>query len=229
MAQVSNPFLIKDCDLIALATGLVAQNLRELRDRVAQVEWQSLYYHFFGGLLRPVFNDPDYRNDFAIWADRSLRDNRLAERLGMVDPLKYHDMEDLRSALLDILEDRLAEEEGTFHWVKSGHEFFFLTAQVVVFNTEMKVEDPCEMAVLFPKLSTGSIFYHFIEARRRVPGGKDDFTFWLEGMNHEYRDLCERLAQVDFYYGSLTNLRDELTEAFQEWARQYNPKMDFPA
>jgi hypothetical protein len=229
MAQVSNPFLIKDCDLIALATGLVAQNLRELRDRVAQVEWQSLYYHFFGGLLRPRFDDPDYRNDFAIWADRSLRDNRLAERLGMVDPLQYDDMENLRYAVLDILEDRLAEEEETFHWVKSGHEFFFLTAQVVVFDTEMKIEDPCELASLFPKLSTGSIFYHFIEARRRVPEGKDDFTFWLEGLNHEYQDLRERLAQVDFYYGSLTNLRDELTKAFQEWARQYNPEMDIPA
>ena len=220
MSHKSKPFSIKDCDLMALATGLLAQNLRELRDRVAQAEGQSLYYHFFGGLLRPTFDDPDYRNDFAIWADRFLRDNRLAERLGMLDPLQYRDIEDLRYALLDVLEERLAEEGETFPWAKSGQEFYFLTAQVVVFDTGLRVQDPHELAALFSKLSTGTVFFHFIEARRRVPGGKDDFTFWMEGLDDGYGDLCRRLAQVDYYYGSLTMLRDELTRVFQEWAEK---------
>ncbi|MFQ5912992.1 MAG: DUF5752 family protein [Nitrospinota bacterium] len=228
MARASKPFFIKDCDLIALATGVWAQNLRELRDRVTQVERQSLYFHFFGRLLRPSFDDPDYRNDFATWADRSLRDHRLAERLGMLDPLQYEDVEDLRGALIDTLEERLAEEEETFPWAKSGQEFYFSTAQVVVFDTGLVVATPMELAALLPRLSTGTIFYHFVEARRRVPAGKDDFTFWLEGLDRGHEELCGSLAQVDYYYGSLAQLREALTQVFQQWATRHSPVTKAP-
>jgi hypothetical protein len=61
------PFAIKDCDLIAIATGMRAQNLRELRDRLTVVHPGCIYYHFWGGLLRPKFTDPEYNNDFAAW------------------------------------------------------------------------------------------------------------------------------------------------------------------
>jgi hypothetical protein len=66
------PFEVKDCALITLALGKSALNLRELRDRVAEVPPQSLYHHFYETLLRPSFDDPEYRNDFALWSRRQL-------------------------------------------------------------------------------------------------------------------------------------------------------------
>lgn len=65
-------FELMDCALITLATGKRAMNLRELRDRISEVEESSLYYHFYENLLRPSFDDPKYRNDFALWARRGL-------------------------------------------------------------------------------------------------------------------------------------------------------------
>ena len=38
MSKKNAPFEIKDCTLIALATGVRAQNLRELRDKIEIIE-----------------------------------------------------------------------------------------------------------------------------------------------------------------------------------------------
>ena len=63
----ARPFFVKDCALIALATGLKAQNLKELRDQLQRVDSSSLYYHFWGGLLHAGFEEREYGNDFAEW------------------------------------------------------------------------------------------------------------------------------------------------------------------
>ena len=81
---MENPFIVKDCALIAIATGLRAQNLPELRNRIQEIPQACLYYHFWGGLLRSKFDDPEFPNDFAYWARHSLQDKILAER----DPAK---------------------------------------------------------------------------------------------------------------------------------------------
>lgn len=62
------PFELMDCALITLTTGKSAINLRELRDRIAEAPESSLYYHLYENMLRPGFDDPEYRNDFALWA-----------------------------------------------------------------------------------------------------------------------------------------------------------------
>ncbi|HSG26894.1 MAG TPA: DUF5752 family protein, partial [Candidatus Krumholzibacterium sp.] len=74
------PFEIRDCALAAVATGLSAENLKELRSVIRDVDQGSLYYHFWGGLLRPRFDDPEFNNDFAAWARHALHDKVLAER-----------------------------------------------------------------------------------------------------------------------------------------------------
>lgn len=56
-------FFIKDCMLIALATSKRAQNLRELKDHLHDISQNSIYYHFWGGLLRARFDNPEYHNE----------------------------------------------------------------------------------------------------------------------------------------------------------------------
>jgi hypothetical protein len=209
------PFYVKDCALITLATGLRAQNLREMRDKIEQCPLPSIEYHFFSSQLRPSFDDPEFHNDFAIWARRSLHDRVLAERLGVLDPLQYRDLESLRVALLDVVEDRLSESEHV-PWAVLAQEFIFLRAQTVVFDTGLQAKTPRELARLIPHLSTGSVYYHFVEARRRVPGGVDDFRAWMERINSEIAELRERLAAVDYYFVSLTELRERLAQVFAD-------------
>lgn len=207
------PFELMDCALITMATGKRAINLRELRDRIKDVDASSLYYHFFENLLRPSFDDPEFRNDFALWAVRSLSDMRLAEKLGTINPLSCCSMDELRQLLLDVVEDHLAEREWV-PWAKPDQEFHFLTSRVVVFNTGRKLGTPAELGAAVPEMSTGSIFYHFIEARRRPPMEEDDFSEWLLQWGQDTQRLREELAQVDYYFWTLAELRDRVARTF---------------
>jgi hypothetical protein len=103
---MATPFVIKDCTLISIAMGVEAQNLRELSDRIKSIPPGCIYFHFWGGMLRPGFDEPEYQNDFAAWAWRSLHDTRLAERLAIVNPTHYRDIEDLRTELIDVIDER---------------------------------------------------------------------------------------------------------------------------
>ena len=207
------PFEIKDCALIALASGKKVQNLREMRDVLASVTTDSIYYHFWGGLLRPRFDNPEYHNDFAIWSAHSLHDKVIAERLAIIDPTEFNTLEDLRKELIDLIEERLDEVDYPI-WAKRDDQFEFIYSQIVIFNTKKIVTKPNEIIKVLPNLSVGSIFYHFIDARRRLNNSLDDFQNWLFNFGNEYKQLCHHIAEIDPYFVPLTKLRQELTDVF---------------
>ncbi|HON37945.1 conserved hypothetical protein [anaerobic digester metagenome] len=210
---MAEPFAVRDCALIAIATGQYAYTLAELRDRLEIIPLSCIYYHFWGGLLRPKFDNPEYQNDFAIWVYHGLRDKPLAERMSLIDPSKYHDLEDLRSELIDILEERIDESE-LLPWMKANQRFYFVRSQTVVFDTRVRLDTPELLGEHIPHMSLGSVFYHFIDARRRPPWGRDDFTHWVSGFGDDYAELAEQISQIDPYFTSLVELRDELTRVF---------------
>lgn len=59
-------FKTKDCSLIGVSMGRKAAYLLELCAVLEEIETSCIYYHFWGGLLRPRFDDPEHFNDFAI-------------------------------------------------------------------------------------------------------------------------------------------------------------------
>jgi hypothetical protein len=208
------PFSVKDCALVTIATGKKAQNLKEMREHLLNVHLGSVYHHFWGGLLRPRFDDPEYNNDFAQWAYYALQDNILAERLSVIDPDRFVSLGSLRQKLLEIIEQRLDEIE-TIAWANPDKQFHFLRSQMVVFDTHGKIEEPEELVEAVPNMSVGSIFYHFIDARRRSSEMMDDFRTWLRSRGDH--DLCTQLAAVDPYFGSLVELRGQLTDLFAKY------------
>ena len=131
------PFAVMDCALITIASGVRAQNLKEFREGLLKAPLGSLDHHFWGRLLRPQFDEPEYNNDFASWAWRGLHDKELAERLSMVTPTNYPDQESLRQEVLEILEQRLDERE-LVPWAMADQQFQFLFSQVVVFDTGLR-------------------------------------------------------------------------------------------
>jgi hypothetical protein len=213
------PFLIKDCALIAIATGNRAYNLRDLRDNLQTIHPGSIYYHFWGSLLRPRFDDPEYNNDFAAWVAHGLHDKKLAERLSLIDPIEFPDLDHLRHELIEVIEERMDEDEY-LSWAKREERFDFIRSQIIIFDTQRKVVDPEEFVRIMPGLSVGSIFYHFIDARRRTPRCIDDFQYWMEGFGDQYRNLCHQVGEIDPYFSTLTELRSELSELFDNY---FNP------
>ncbi len=208
------PFAVKDCALIAIGTGERAQNLRELRDRLLTTHPACIYHHFWGGLLRPLFDDPEYQNEFAGWAWHGLHDARLAEKLALIDPSQCPTLDDLRRELVEVIEERLDETEF-IPWAKTNQQFHFVRSQMVVFDTNVRIENPEALGELLPRLSVSSIFYHFIDGRRRTPSRRDDFSEWLSGFGESCSGVVERLSAVDPYFSSLRELRQELEAVFR--------------
>jgi len=211
-----DPFAVKDCALIAIATGERAHNLRELRDRLETTHPGCIYYHFWGGLLRPGFDDPEYQNDFAVWAYHGLHDRFLAERLSLIDPTEFADMEELRRELIEIIEERLDENE-LVPWASAHQLFHFIRSQIVVFDTGNRISEPEELKGQIPQIGVGSIFYHFVDARRRTANRSDDFSEWLKGFGNSYNRLLEQIAALDPYFKSLTELRSQLGQILEEY------------
>ncbi|MCG5536650.1 DUF5752 family protein [Ectothiorhodospira mobilis] len=205
-------FAVKDCALIALSTGRRAYGLRELREQLQEVAVNSIYHHFWGGLIQARFEEREFNNDFAAWVRHTLHDAALAERLAVLDPTDFPDLEELRAELLDLMDQRLDESEA-LHWMRADRSFEFIRSQIVTFDTRHRIASPQALAVLMPHLSTGSIFYHFIDARRRAPGQMDDFRAWLEAFGEEADGMRQALAGVEPYFASLGEIRQRLAEA----------------
>jgi hypothetical protein len=203
-------FNVRDCTLIAVATGQSALTLKELLDGIHHVPASCLYHHFWGGLLQPRFEEREYNNDFSAWVKHGLHDGELAERLAVVDPASFKTLEDLRWELCELIEERMDESERLSFQVAT-RSFEFIQSKIVVFDTRTRIADPAALGPAIAFCSAGTIFYHFIDARRRSPDEIDDFSAWLFSFGDQYNDLIGQIAGIDPYFSSLLELRQRLS------------------
>lgn len=212
-ASDTTPFYFKDCALSSIATGEKAQNLNELYDILTIIHPGCIYNHFWGSRIRPHHEVQEYHNDFAMWAYRSLHDQTLAERLAIIDPTDFDNLEHLRREVLTTIEDRL-DETDQVPWLPKARHFYFIRSQIVIFDTNYSITKPEELIQVLPKVSPSSIYYHFIDAFRRTPKGLDDFSAWLKGFEGKYEGIIQQLREIDFYFISLTELQNTLIDIF---------------
>ncbi|WP_333875810.1 DUF5752 family protein [Methylobacter sp.] len=207
-------FALKDCALIAIATHRRANTLKEFRDHISTLSPDSLYYHFWASLLLPHFEEREYINDFASWVRHGLSDTKLAEQLAILDPTSFDDIDELRYQLLEYIDDRMEESEY-LQWTRATRQFEFIRSQIVVFDTGTQISEPHAMSDLISRMSASSIFYHFIDARRRAPDKMDDFCRWLTFFGETYQPLIDRLNDIDPYFSTLVELRQQVATAFE--------------
>ena len=206
-------FEVMDCVLLTRMSGLPpALNLRELRDRIVTCHPDVIYHHFCETTLAPSFDYPDYRNHFAVWAKHSLGDEILAERLGIIDPYDYTTIEDLRTVTLEIIEERLSELSWV-PWARAGHEFYFMKAITVVFDTGERIHHPDELGSAISRMTNGSIYFHVLEARRRPPLGLDDFSAWLQDLEGDWTLYIDVIRSIDVTFCTLPELQKNLVKA----------------
>ncbi len=218
--QTNNPepFVIKDCSLLTIGTGVTVQNLKEMRDSLVTVHPGSIYHHFWGALMRQRFDEPEYNNDFAGWIHHALGENVLAERLAVINPTDF-DLESLRQHLIDLIEQRM-DEINWPGWAPPDKAFRFIRSQIIVFDTRRRISRPDEFADVIPHLSSGSIFYHFIDARRRNDLGQDDFRVWTAKFGESHEPVLNQLSLLDPYFNTLIELREKLAETFNNCYRR---------
>lgn len=212
----SKIFYVKDCSLITLSLGIQAQTLRELKQGLSVIPEGSIYHHFWGHFLQKQFKDPEHNNDFAAWASSALHDKVLKERFNAVNPRDFSTAEEVRKCLIDLVEERLDESE-TFLYAREEQMFFFQTSRVVVFDTGLAIEKPEQLVDLLPTMSDGSIFYHYIDSKRKNENARDDFDDWLLSFGDTYLPLRKELKKIDPCYSNLQEIRNPLIATFKEY------------
>jgi len=205
-------FNVNDCALITRMAGVdSALNIRELRERVAVCPIECLYHHFCETVIRPSFDNPEFRNDFSVWCVQNLGERKLAEQLGILNPYSFNNLEEFRSRVIEVIDERISE----MHFIPSanlGDDFHFMQAVTVVFNTGKEIRSPEDLIRHIPQMSESSLYYHFAEAHRRTDNKIDDFSAYLINFDGRYKHLIEAFARIDFYFMNLNELRRALKD-----------------
>ena len=146
MAPINSvPFAVKDCALIAIATGREARTLRELQHQLEEVDVSSIYYHFWGGLLRPRFEERQYNNDFAAWAWHQLTTMPWPKGWRWSIPANLPSWRSCAQNCWGSSRNGSTKAEAGSLF-QSDLPVQFIRSQIVVFDTQKRSTTPAEMA-----------------------------------------------------------------------------------
>jgi hypothetical protein len=196
------------CSELIQILGLRADDERELARILEEVPLDCIHYHTHGHFLRHGFVGAPYPNDFATWAAIQVRDRVLGERLGVVSPLDSPSLEDLREEILTIIDDHLSHL-NIVPRVIFGEPFDFMQSRIVEVPTGITADSLETFRAGLATIQPSAIYFHTIEAPRRLARPETDVAVWLrEGL--ELPRLAAAMDRVDPYAGSLERLRTEL-------------------
>jgi len=208
------PFGFMACLELREFVGVRAENERQLADLIDEVSLDSIYYHTHGFFLRHKFVAGAYPNDFATWAAVQVRDRVLGERLAMVDPSNFPNLQALREELVSVIDDHLRGLQ-LVPGVLGGEPFEFIQSRIVEIPMGLQVRTLEEFREALLDVDVSAIYFHLVEAPMRLGRGQNDFAAWLEhGLN--LPKLAAKIRAVDPYAGSLERARTRLIQLCDE-------------
>jgi len=214
----TDPFVFFGCVELRQALDKTALDERELMDRIEEVPAGSIFYHTHGYFLRHRPVTMAYGNDFARWVALEVRDQALAERLALVDPFEFPNVEDLREELIAIVHDHLARLSSVPR-VEFGEPFYFQESHIVEIPLGVTAHSLSEFRSGLAGAEASAIYFHMVEARARLGRRSGDFAEWLRnalGMP----DLADGIGRIDTYMTSLERVRAKILGLVDEVLEQ---------
>jgi hypothetical protein len=212
------PFVFVGCVELREILGQRAEDEKELADLLAQVPSGSVYYHTHGFFLRHRVFASTYTNDFAAWVVGEVRDPILGEKLAMVDPFEFSDLEALREELVSVIDHHLSQLR-TVPRIDRGQPFDFLESHVLELPIGLSAATLAEFRDDLAQVDASAIYFHLFEARVRMARQENDFSNWLRRELH-LPDLADRVARINPYVGSLERVRSRLLTLVDEALEQ---------
>ena len=173
------PFHFLGCWELREMLGRRAYDERELLEHLEEVPLDSIYFHTHSCFLNERSFPGAYPNDFATWAAIQVRDRVLGEKLGIVDPQDFSDLESLRTEVVSLIDDHLAET-GSVPRVMFGQPFYFMQSRVLEIPTGVKVRTLSEFRDALEQVDTAVVYLHVVEARGRKGRRRNDFAAWID-------------------------------------------------
>lgn len=210
----ANPFVFVACVELREILGQRAEDEKELADLLAQAPAGSVYYHTHGFFLRHRVFASTYTNDFAAWVVGEVRDPVLGEKLAMVDPFEFRDLEALREELVSVIDHHLSRQR-TVPRVDGGQPFDFLQSHVLQLPVGIVAGSLAEFRDALAQVDASAIYFHLFEARVRQGRQENDFSNWLR-RDLGLVDLADGVRRINPYVGSLERVRSRLLTLVDE-------------
>lgn len=210
----AEPFIFYSTAHIVELTGRTARTLVELREGIREVTGSSIFHHTFGALRDRPFAAHRYTSDFARWTSEVLQDWPVAERLAFMDPTEFSSIRELRERILQVIDDRLAEEADTAP-APAGREFHFTQSISLIHPVGRAARTLPELVEGIRRASARTLFFHLVEARLRIGRCTNDLSSWLTD-SLEAPDLARRLDQLDLAVTSTQDLRQQVLSILGE-------------
>jgi len=173
------PFHFLGCWELREMLGRRAYDERELLEQLEEVPVDSIYFHTHSSFLRERTLPGTYPNDFATWAAIQVRDRVLGEKLGIVDPQDFPDLESLRAEVVSLIDDHLSEIRSVPR-VMFGEPFYFMQSRVLEIPTGVKVRTLGEFRDALAGVDVAVVHVHVVEARGRKGRRRNDFAAWID-------------------------------------------------
>ena len=124
----------------------------------------------------------------------------------------------MRKELLGVIDDYLKRFPEPRE-AMPGDEFFFNETVTLIFPIGIRARNLAEFLTAIKYVDSGSIYYHFYEARIRLGGGIDDFSRWIEDA-FDKKELTEKIKAIDPFMHNTEEIREHIVEAIEEEVRK---------
>ena len=210
MRAATHPFVFTGCVELRQTLDVHALDERELLDRLREVPLDSIFFHTHGYFLHHRAFTTAWGNDFARWAAVEVRDQVLAERLAVVDPVAVETLDDLREELATIVDQHL-RGLGAVVRLPFARGFHFQQSRLVEVPLGPRATNLREFRDGLAAVDASAIYLHMVHARARRGRAAGDFAEWLRTSLGQPA-LAEQFGRIDAYLTSLERVRGRLLD-----------------
>ncbi len=188
--------------------GRSAHDEQQLLEAIEEIPLDSLYYHTLSFFLRNKYIAGPYPNDFATWAAIQVRDRVLGEKLSILDPYDFENLESMRAEIVAIIGRHLSLLP-IIPRVIYGEAFYFMQSRIIEVPTGLEARTLPEFRDILATVDVSSIYYHCFEAMLRLGRRRGDFALWIEDQL-ENQDLAVAISNLNLFMSSLETIRHRI-------------------
>ena len=203
-----HPFFFTGCWELKEMVGRSVRDEQQLLEAIEEIPLDSLSYHTQSFFLRHKYIAGPYPNDFATWAAIQVRDRVLGERLGILDPYDFENLEALRTEIVNIIDEHLSQLQ-IIPRVVYGEPFHLMQSRIIEVPTGLEARTLMEFRKILATVDASVIYYHNFEAILRLGRRKGDLALWIEEQL-DLPALAQKISILDFYMTSLESIRHRI-------------------
>ena len=206
---MSRPFIFKSELWIPRYTGIKVYTVMEFIETLKIIDKFSIFYHMYINIFNyhnlPTF----YTNSISFWFYKNGY-LLLAEKISIIDPLDYYDLDDLRNALVQTLEKNYDKDLDKKEKLTP---FYFIKAEREIIDCERIANTLDQFIEGIKKSSINSLFYHLITSRIENKTLVNDYSSWLLSIGEAKK--AEKINKLDLYIMNLYEVKKEIIKILE--------------